>query len=87
MLEIAALWKNTDKNGVVYLSGTLGNSKLLVLANKHKKEGSKEPDFRVLVCEKPKKEGEAQPSVATESWVGGYTQGYGEKTNPFPGRV
>jgi len=88
MIEIAAVWENTDKNGKKYFSGNLGNSKLLILQNKYKKEGSKEPDYRVVVCEKPKKEeATTQPFVANEPWMGGDAQGYGEKTNPFPGRV
>ena len=109
MLEIAAVWENIDKNGKKYFSGNLGNSKLLILQNKYKKEGSKEPDYRVVICEKPKKEeattqpfvvnepwnyrvvvkeeATTQPFVANEPWMGGDAQGYGEKTNPFPGRV
>ena len=81
MLEIAAVWENTDKHGKKYFSGNLGNSKLLILQNKYKKEGSKEPDYRVVVCEKPKKEeATTQPFVDSEPWMGGDAQGCGEKT-------
>jgi uncharacterized protein (DUF736 family) len=51
LCEIFALWKNTSKNGDTYLSGTMGNSKILVLKNT-RKEADNQPDYRVFVAPK-----------------------------------
>lgn len=51
LYEICALWKNETKNGDMYLSGNLGNSKILILKNKNKTE-DRQPDYRVLIAGK-----------------------------------
>jgi len=56
LCEIFALWKNTSKNGDTYLSGTMGNSKILVLKNNNK-EKENQPDYRVFVAPKENNSG------------------------------
>ena len=48
LVEIFALWKNTSKSGETYLSGKMGNSRVLVLKNNYK-ETDNQPDYRVYV--------------------------------------
>lgn len=50
-IELCALWENKTKDGKTYLSGNLGNNKVLVFKNTHKKN-EKEPDYRVLLAKK-----------------------------------
>jgi uncharacterized protein (DUF736 family) len=52
LVELFALWKNTSQSGETYLSGNLGNSKVLVLKNNRKEEGDNQPDYRVFVAPK-----------------------------------
>jgi hypothetical protein len=53
MIKITSLWKNKTKDGGTYLSGYLGDLRLMVFPNKHKKE-DKHPDFNVYVAAKDK---------------------------------
>ena len=46
--RLTGLWKNKDKNGKTYLSGSLGLARLLVLPNDFKKKDS-DPDYTVLL--------------------------------------
>lgn len=55
LTEIFALWKNTSKSGETYLTGKLGNARLLVLKNNYK-EADNQPDYRVFVT-KDEREG------------------------------
>ena len=52
LVELFALWKNTSQSGETYLSGNLGNSKVLVLKNNRKEPGDNQPDYRVFVAPK-----------------------------------
>lgn len=52
LIEISGLWANKTKNGDLMFSGTLGLVQILIFKNKYKKEGSKEPDFRLYVSRK-----------------------------------
>jgi len=54
LVKIGALWKNTDKDGNEYFSGTMGDATLLVFKNNHKSE-DKHPDYIVYVTQKKKK--------------------------------
>lgn len=56
MIELCALWLNETKDGKKYMSGNLGNAKLMLFKNDYKKPGSKEPDYRLFLDEKPKEE-------------------------------
>lgn len=55
LCEIFALWKNTSKNGDTYLTGTMGNSRILVFKN-NQKEAENQPDYRVFVATKSRDE-------------------------------
>ena len=44
--KIGSLWTNQDKNGNDYMNGTIGGKKVIIFANKNKKE-SKHPDWNV----------------------------------------
>lgn len=50
MIEIGALWVNTTPDGRSYMSGKLGQARLLMFANDRKTEGSKQPDYRLYVA-------------------------------------
>jgi len=56
MLKITGIWENKDKNGNVYYSGYLGSSRVMIMKNTYKKEGTKEPDFNMYLAEAKKKE-------------------------------
>lgn len=45
--ELGALWLKQGKQGK-YMSGTIGDQRVVVFKNEHKEEGSKAPDYRVL---------------------------------------
>ena len=56
LVQITGLWSNVDKNGKKYLSGYMGNAKVLILENGFKEE-EKQPDYILYVAPK-KKDGE-----------------------------
>jgi hypothetical protein len=61
MVKLTGLWKQKDKQGNVYLSGSLSPvSKIVVMANTFK-EGDKNPDYFLYVSQQDKKEG--KPTV------------------------
>lgn len=57
LFKLGGLWINKDKNGNEYFSGdfTYG-TKILILKNTYKKEGSNEPDYNFNIAPKKKKE-------------------------------
>ena len=57
LVAIGALWKSKDKDGKTYLSGKMGDARLLVFENKFKEKDS-QPDFRVYVTAPRKREDE-----------------------------
>lgn len=58
--RLTGLWKNTGKDGKIYLSGNLsGAARLLVLPNN--KRGDKDPDYNVYVVPNEKKETKDAP--------------------------
>lgn len=59
--KLTGLWKNTNKDGQTYLSGSLGLAKLLVLPNGFKK-GEKDPDYYALLVTPEKKD---KPATTT----------------------
>lgn len=54
LVPIGGLWANEDREGRTFLSGYLGDARLLVFKNKFKKQGDKQPDYRAYVARKPK---------------------------------
>jgi len=55
MIKITSLWKNKSKSGTEYLSGYLGDSKIMVFPNGYKKE-DKHPDYVVYIAPNKKKD-------------------------------
>ncbi len=55
LVKIGAVWKNRNQQGQTFLSGKLGDATLLILPNREKTEGGKEPDYLAFVAiPKPK---------------------------------
>lgn len=55
MLQLTGLWENTTKDGRKYLSGRLGNAKVMVFANT-KKTDPKQPDYTLHLAEYERRE-------------------------------
>lgn len=53
--EFIALWENRSKDGKVYLSGRLGNSRVVFFRNDHKQKES-QPDWRGYTAPKQKED-------------------------------
>jgi len=45
--DIGGLWKQTSKNGMPYLSGTVNGQRIVVFPNSKKQDGEKTPDYRI----------------------------------------
>lgn len=60
-VKLGSLWSNESKNGATYLSGNLGDAKILVFPNSFKKE-PKHPDFIVYIASREKKAADAEPT-------------------------
>ena len=60
MIKLGGMWKNKTKDGKTYLSGYLGDAKLLVFPNSFKlpdnEADAKKPDYILYVAAKEKKE-------------------------------
>ena len=58
-VKLTGLWKNKDKSGNVFLSGSLNSiSQVMVLPNTFKKDGDKKaPDYFLYMSPKDKPEG------------------------------
>lgn len=56
MIELTGLWINKNKDGKTYMKGSLGQGTVLIFKNETKEEGSNQPDYRMLLAEKTKKE-------------------------------
>lgn len=53
MLQLGGLWVNESKNGNKYMTGYLGNLKLMVFRNNYKTD-DKHPDYVMYLAEKPR---------------------------------
>lgn len=51
LIQLTGLWAKKDKKGRTFLSGRLGNADIVIFRNDYKKEGSKEPDYRIYLSE------------------------------------
>lgn len=62
MVKLTGLWKNKDKRGETFLSGSLNAvSQIMVMPNTHKKDGdTKAPDYFLYVSPKDKPEGKPE---------------------------
>ena len=64
-VKITGLWKQKDKNGNTYLSGSLSPiSKVLVMPNTFKKE-EREPDYFFYLGANQEKKGQGKPKPET----------------------
>jgi len=61
MLKVTGLWRKAGKNGH-YLSGNLGNVRVIILPNKYKKEGDNAPDYHLMFA--PKQTNEQKKEAA-----------------------
>lgn len=53
--KLTGLWKNKDKNGNTFLSGTLNQiTQIMVMPNSFKKPGDRSPDYYVYIAAKDK---------------------------------
>ena len=55
MIELGGMWTGKDKRGNSMMSGYLGNTKLLLFKNTFK-DAENQPDYKLYVAPKPKKE-------------------------------
>lgn len=55
MIKISGLWLNQDKNGHTYMSGYLGDAKIIIYKNKFKSSENKQPDYNLFIAEKTDK--------------------------------
>lgn len=61
-VRLGGLWSHESKRGYQYLSGNLGQGRLLIFPNNHKR-GENDPDYILYVAQKPKKK-DAPPDGA-----------------------
>ncbi len=69
LIKIAPLWKATNKNGT-YLAGSVGDARYYILPNRNKhakdhkdyEKTKNQPDYQLLIGERPPKESDAQKS-------------------------
>lgn len=53
MLSVCGLWSNQTKDGREYMSGSIGNVKVLIFRNQNKK-GERSPDWNLCLAPKPR---------------------------------
>jgi uncharacterized protein (DUF736 family) len=63
--KIGALWLQKDKNGKTYMSGSVGETKVVIFKNNYKKE-DKHPDYIVYEKQGRKEEPERHPGDDTQ---------------------
>ena len=56
-ISLCGLWENVSSKGEKYLSGSLGNMKIMIFKNKNKST-EKQPDYRVVLFPVQRKEPE-----------------------------
>lgn len=62
MITIAGLWERKTKDGRTYLGGKLGTARLLLLPNQYKQKDT-DPDYLLLVADKPKQQQDAKETM------------------------
>lgn len=66
LIPISGLWKNSSQNGDTYLTGYLGQSKLIAFKNRYKESPEdKKPDY-ILYVTKGKKKEQAQENLVDD---------------------
>ena len=59
-VSLGGLWKQRDKNGNEYFSGSLGFARMLIFPNNKKTGGSNQPDYNMMLVEK-QRDGDKPP--------------------------
>lgn len=54
-IKLMGLWKNVSKEGKTFLSGSIGQARVLVFPNEYKKT-EKDPDFNLVLSPKEKED-------------------------------
>jgi len=68
LLRVMGLWENTDKRGNKYLSGNIGNMRVMIFTNSFK-QGEREPDYILYVSQRSQEErtgGQATPQFEND---------------------
>ncbi len=68
MIKAFALWKQKTKKGETYLSGTMGDLKVIVFAN-NKKERENQPDYVGYFDERQRKPDGGQPGAGEPDYT------------------
>ena len=56
MIRVGGLWSNTTRSGGKYLSGSLGNARIVILPNDRKREGKNDPDYTLFIAPQEQRE-------------------------------
>lgn len=67
MLRVGGLWRNTTKDGKVYLSGNVGGLRVLVFENDYKEDSENAPDYILNVAQAKQKDGGKKQQPSTPS--------------------
>lgn len=59
MIQISGMWVNHTKDGEMYLSGYMGNAKLLLFKNKYSQDNENAPQWVLYVAPKENPQGES----------------------------
>ena len=66
-MKMGGLWSHTDKNQKKYLTGYMGDLKIMIFENQYFEEGTNKPTHIMYLGEKKKDETNAQYSKPTTS--------------------
>jgi hypothetical protein len=69
MVKLTGLWLGKTKAGKSYMSGTLGNAKVMIFKNEFKKEGDNQPDYNVYIAPKADEAARGQGQVLTNEVI------------------
>jgi hypothetical protein len=67
-VRLGGLWQGKDRNGHAYLSGPVGQARLLVLRNGYKRAGKKDPDFIMYLAPQEKRQDDAAETTPADPW-------------------
>lgn len=60
MIQLSGMWVNFTKDGEQYLTGYMGNAKLVMFKNKYSSENENAPQWILYVTEKSKDKNESK---------------------------
>jgi len=61
MIRLTGLWKQKGKDGKTYLNGNIGGARIMILPNEYQREGKKDPEYHLMISERPPKEESKKP--------------------------